>query len=125
MLNPPEGGFLHPNGVDLPFNRAAEVYFEHLIEQKHAAALHSRLSSVIRQALLKTERRITALSEDLRSADQADEYKQAGDLILANLGQLATGVECADLAGYDGRVITVRLDPQRSPVQNAERYFRK
>ncbi len=125
MLNPPEGASFTQNGVDLPFNRAAEVYFEHLIEQKHAAALHSRLSSVIRQALLKTQRRITALSEDLRSADHADEYKLTGELILANLRQLTTGVECANLAGYDGRIIKVRLDPQRSPVQNAERYFRK
>jgi predicted ribosome quality control (RQC) complex YloA/Tae2 family protein len=125
MLNPPEGASYTQDGVDLPFNRAAEVYFGRLIEQKHAAVLHSHLSSVIRQALLKTERRITALSEDLLSADHADEHKQAGELILANLRLLATGMECADLADYDGRIITVRLDPQRSPVQNAERYFRK
>jgi len=125
MLNPPEGTSFSQDGAELPFNRAAEVFFERLIEQKHAAALHSHLSSVIRQALLKTERRITALSEDLRSADRADEHKQAGELILANLRRLAAGVESADLAGYDGRVITVQLDPQRSPVQNAERHFRK
>ncbi|MGE5751817.1 MAG: NFACT family protein [Nitrospirota bacterium] len=125
MLSPLEGASCIRDVDDLTFNRTAEVYFERLIEQKHAAALHSHLSSVIRHALLKTERRITALSEDLRSADRADEHKQAGELILANLGQLTIGVECADLAGYDGRIITVRLDPQRSPVQNAERYFRK
>jgi predicted ribosome quality control (RQC) complex YloA/Tae2 family protein len=125
MLNPPEGDSIAQDGVDLRFNRAAEIYFERLIEQKHAAALRSHLSSVIRQALLKTERRITALSEDLRSADHADEHKQAGELILANLRQLTTGAECADLADYDGKIITVRLDPQRSPVQNAERYFKK
>jgi len=125
MLNPPERTSFTQDGDELPFNKAAEAFFERLIEQKHTAALHSHLFSVLRQALLKTERRITALSEDLRSADRADEYKQAGELILANLRQLTTVAECADLAGYDGRVITVRLDPQLSPVQNAERYFRK
>lgn len=125
MLNPPEGDSFTRDGADLSFNRTAEVYFGHLIEQKQAAALHSHLSSVIRQALLKTERRITALSEDLHSADRADEHKQAGELILTNLRQLATGMECAKLAAYDGRIITVKLDPHRSPVQNAERHFRK
>jgi predicted ribosome quality control (RQC) complex YloA/Tae2 family protein len=125
MLNLPDGTSFTRDGADLPFNRAAEVFFERQIEQKRAAALHSHLSSVIRQGLLKTERRINALSEDLHSAERADEHKQAGELILANLRQLATGLERADLTGYDDRIVTVKLDPQRSPVQNAERYFRK
>ena len=123
--SPPEGTSFSQDGAELPFNRAVEVFFERLIEQKHAATLHSHISSVIRQSLLKTERRIKAISEDLRSADRADEHKQAGELILANLSHLAAGRESAYLAGYDGRVITVQLDPQLSPVQNAERYFRK
>jgi predicted ribosome quality control (RQC) complex YloA/Tae2 family protein len=125
MLNTTKTASFTQDGTEIPFNRAAEVYFEQLIEQKRAVALHSHLSSVIRQALLKTERRITALSEDLRSADRADELKQAGELILANLRQLVAGMEYAELAGYDDRIITVQLDPLRSPVQNAERYFRK
>jgi predicted ribosome quality control (RQC) complex YloA/Tae2 family protein len=125
MLDPPEWTSFIQDGANLPFNRAAEVFFERFVEQKIAATLHSHLSSVIRQALLKTERRINALSEDLRSADRADGHKQAGGLILSNLMQLATGLDRADLVGYDGRTITVHLDPQLSPVQNAERYFRK
>jgi predicted ribosome quality control (RQC) complex YloA/Tae2 family protein len=122
---PAEETSISHDGAELPFNRAAEVFFQRLIEQKHAATLHSRLSSVIQQALLKTERRINAIYEDFRSAAHADEHKQAGELILANLRHLAAGSESAELTGYDGRVITVQLDPQRSPVQNAERYFRK
>ncbi len=116
---------LPTDDADRVFNRAAEDFYERLIEQRHTAALRSRLSSVIRQALSKTERRSAALSEDLRSADRADEYREAGELILSHLRKLATGMKHADLAGYDGRTITVRLDPQRSPVQNAERYFKK
>jgi predicted ribosome quality control (RQC) complex YloA/Tae2 family protein len=124
-LDAAEETSLSTDDADRVFNRAAEVFYERLIEQRHAAALRSRLSSVTRQALSKTERRIAALSEDLRSADRAAEYKQAGELILSHLRQLATGMKHADLAGYDGRMITVQLDPQRSPVQNAERYFKK
>jgi predicted ribosome quality control (RQC) complex YloA/Tae2 family protein len=124
-LNAAEGASFTRDGTDLPFNRAVEVFFERLIEQRRAAALRSRLSSVIGQALAKAERRIGALSEDLGSADRAEEYKRAGDLILANLKRLGIGMERADLTGYDGGMITVHLDPQRSPSQNAERYFKK
>jgi predicted ribosome quality control (RQC) complex YloA/Tae2 family protein len=48
-----------------------------------------------------------------------------GELILANLQQLKTGTEFAELAGYDGTRTMVRLDPKRSPARNAELYFKK
>jgi predicted ribosome quality control (RQC) complex YloA/Tae2 family protein len=124
LHGPREGISIAQDGAGLPFNRSAEIFFERLIEQKHAAALRSNLSSVARQALVKTERRITALSEDLRFADRADDHKRAGELILANLRQLTAGMEQADLASHDGGVLTVQLDRKLSPVQNAERYFR-
>ena len=124
-LDAAEGTPLPADDADRVFNRAAEVLYERLIEQRYVAALRSRLSSAVRQALSKAERRVVALSEDLRSSDRAEEYRQAGDLILSHLGQLATGMKHADLDGYDGSMITVQLDPQRSPVQNAERYFKK
>jgi predicted ribosome quality control (RQC) complex YloA/Tae2 family protein len=68
---------------------------------------------------------MNALSGDLQSADRIDEYRRAGDLILAHLKELRTGMERADLTGYDGRTATVILDPKRSPSGNAELYFKK
>ena len=124
-LDEAEGAFLPADDADRVFNRAAEAFYERLIEQRDVASLRTRLSSVVRQALSKAERRIIALSEDLRSAGRADEYRQAGELILSHMGQLATGMKHTELAGYDGRMVTVQLDPQRSPAQNAERYFKK
>jgi predicted ribosome quality control (RQC) complex YloA/Tae2 family protein len=65
------------------------------------------------------------LSGDLQSADRVEEYRQAGDLVLAHLKELRTGMERADLVGYDGSTVTVILDPKRSPSGNAELYFKK
>jgi predicted ribosome quality control (RQC) complex YloA/Tae2 family protein len=124
-LDADEATAVPADGADRVFNRAAEAFYERLIGQRRAAALRSRLTSAVRKALSKIERRIVSLSEDLCSAERADEYRHAGGLILAHLGQLTTGIKIADLADYDGNVITVQLDPQRSPVQNAERYFKK
>ncbi len=124
-FNDLEGTSFIPDGAELPFNRAAEAYFERLLEQKRAEALRSSLATVISQALAKTERRIAALSGDLAFADRADEYRQAGDLILGNLKKLATGMELVNLKRFDGGMVSVKLDPQRSPSQNAESYFKK
>ncbi len=106
-------------------NRAAELYYDRLIEQRHIATLRTGLSSRIRRDLSKTVRLMNALSGDLQSADRVDEYRQAGDLVLAHLKELKTGMERADLTGYDGRTVTVTLDPKRSPSGNAEFYFKK
>jgi predicted ribosome quality control (RQC) complex YloA/Tae2 family protein len=113
------------NISDLPANREAANYYQQLHDQKELAALKRELSSRIQKVLLKTERRRAALSKDLISADKADEYRQAGNLVLANLKKLRTGVEQATLEDYDGSSIVVRLDPRFSPTQNADRFFKK
>jgi predicted ribosome quality control (RQC) complex YloA/Tae2 family protein len=115
------GGFEAGNSP----NRAAEQYYERLIEQQHIATLRTVLSSRVRKDLSKTTRLMSALSGDLRSADRADEYRLAGDLVLAHLKELRTGMEQVDLMGYDGRTVAVILDPKRSPSGNAELYFKK
>lgn len=108
-----------------PANRGAEIFYERLAAERSLLTLSIRLSSTIKKALAKTERRIAAISHDLDSAQNAEEYRLAGDLILANLTRLARGVEQARLTGYDGRTVGVKLDPKRSPGQNAELYFKK
>lgn len=113
------------SGGELSPNKAAEQYYERLIGQRRDAALRSELRSFLNKAVSRTGRLANALSVDLRSAKRGDEYRQAGDLILANLNRLTTGMEHADLSGYDGKSISVTLDPRRSPAQNAERYFKK
>jgi predicted ribosome quality control (RQC) complex YloA/Tae2 family protein len=106
-------------------NRAAEQYYERLIEQRHIASIRTELSSCIKKDLSKAVRLMGALSGDLQSAERVDEYRQAGDLVLAHLKELRTGMERADLTGYDGRTVAVLLDPKRSPSRNAELYFKK
>jgi predicted ribosome quality control (RQC) complex YloA/Tae2 family protein len=106
-------------------NRAAEVYYERLIEQRQIRTLRTELSALIKKNLSRTDRLVTALSEDLQAADRIAEYRQAGDLILAHLKDLRTGMEQVELTGYDGNTVLVILDPKRSPSRNAEFYFKK
>lgn len=106
-------------------NEAAEVYYERLIEQRQIRSLSTGLSSLIKKNLSRSDRLVTALSEDLQAAGRIDEYRQAGDLILAHLKELRTGMERADLTEYDGNTVSVILDPKRSPSRNAELYFKK
>jgi len=106
-------------------NCEAELFFDRLIQNKDFDSFRTRLRSLIKKTLAKTERRIEALSVDLNAAGQAEEYKKAGDLILANLHRLERGREQVELRGHDGETILLRLNPKRSPTGNAELYFKK
>jgi predicted ribosome quality control (RQC) complex YloA/Tae2 family protein len=106
-------------------NRAVEQYYEDLLRRRRLDGVHAQLSAVMKKALSKAERRAGAVSGDLASAEKADEYRRAGDLILANLTRIEKGAEQAELTGYDGRTVTVRLDPKKSPARNAEAFFRR
>jgi predicted ribosome quality control (RQC) complex YloA/Tae2 family protein len=108
-----------------PPNRAAEVYYERLVEQQRIDSLRSEIRSSFKKAIVRAERRQAALSEDLRTVQEAEDFRKKGGLVLANLQQLKTGMECVDLVGYDGVRTLVRLDPRRTPSQNAELYFKK
>jgi predicted ribosome quality control (RQC) complex YloA/Tae2 family protein len=106
-------------------NREAEIFFEQLIEKRSFDSLRGRLRSFVKKTLKRTDRKIEALSTDLKAAQQAEEYKQAGDLILSNLHHLKSGMEHAELVRYDGESVILRLDPKQSPTGNAKLYFRK
>jgi predicted ribosome quality control (RQC) complex YloA/Tae2 family protein len=46
--------------------------------------------------------------------ENAEQYRLAGDLILANLEKLQPGMAEADLTAHDGTRCVVILDPKRS-----------
>ncbi len=106
-------------------NRAAEMYYEHLVDLQRVAALRAEVRFSATKALARTERKRVALCADLLAVQREEEYRRKGELILANLQQLNIGMEHVDLSGYDGIPVSVQLDPRRTPSQNAELYFKK
>ena len=109
----------------LSANREAESYYSRLREQKRRTDIRAQLTSVIKKALGKAERRIDALDRDRATAEKAASYRQSGELILANLKSIQQGMKSIELSGYDGQAITIVLDPRSAPTINAERYFKK
>jgi predicted ribosome quality control (RQC) complex YloA/Tae2 family protein len=106
-------------------NKAAEAFYVHSAQERSLAEFRSEVRSCIRKALEKAGRKRDALMSDLQTAEQADQYKQAGDLILANLRLLHGGMDRAELTGYDGLTFVIDLDRKLTPSKNAERYFKK
>ncbi len=119
------GGPVRPDPqADSP-NLEAEVSFQAFLERRRFDALKAKLLAAGQKTLVRIERRIAALDSDLSRSERAEEFRRHGDLILASLQSLRTGMKEADLIGPDGGRITVPLNPAKSPSKNAELYYKR
>jgi predicted ribosome quality control (RQC) complex YloA/Tae2 family protein len=106
-------------------NEAAERLYEGILAGRGAAALRRELERSVRRARERAERRSRAVEQDLERAGKAEEHRMRGELLLANLRLIRSGMERVDLSGPDGSPVTVPLDPDKSPAENAEAWFRR
>ncbi len=109
------------------FNERVERYYSGL-EQ---ALERERLVAQLKSRLSRRENQLLAGLENLarRRAEHGryEELKHFGELILSHLHRLQPGdrwLSAEDFADPEQR-IEIELDPQASPAQNAERYFRR
>ncbi|WP_209122443.1 NFACT family protein [Alkalihalobacillus sp. BA299] len=86
------------------------------------------LERFLRNELQKNEKKIIKLENTLVDAEKAQKHQRFGELLTANLHQVKRGdtaVEVIDYYDENGGTVTIPLDPQKTPSDNAQNYFRK
>jgi predicted ribosome quality control (RQC) complex YloA/Tae2 family protein len=76
----------------------------------------------------KHEKKITILTDELASADQADIWRIRGELITSYMHQIKRGDTEVRVVNYyeeGAPETTIALDPLLTPAENAQRYFKK
>lgn len=76
----------------------------------------------------KNIKKLSKLEEDLAEAEDADQYRIWGELLLASLYQVNKGDKSAELINYydeEQKTEQIPLDPLLTPSENAQRYFKK
>ncbi|PLT27560.1 Rqc2 family fibronectin-binding protein [Peribacillus deserti] len=74
----------------------------------------------------KNEKKIIKLEETLVNSEKAKEFQLFGELITANLYAMEKGMKEIEVINYydeNGGTITISLDPQKNPSENAQKYF--
>lgn len=116
---------------DLPgpgtFNQRVEKYYFDLDEIRETARLRDNLLTHLR----RDENRLLASSQSLEKRMERYRefatYKKWGDLILSNMHTLARGDRWLTAADAENPEQTwdIELDPQVTPAQNAEIYYKR
>ena len=73
-------------------------------------------------------RKLAAQREELKKTEERDFLRECGDIITANLHLMEKGKNeliARDLYSEDGGMRCIRLDPLKTPQQNAARYYKE
>ncbi len=120
-------------------NLSDVVYFDSLSlamdafykKREHDLRMHRRSSSlrkVVTNNLERCRKKLILQQETLAASENAGQYKYYGELIHSSMYLLKGGEDKAFLPDYSQEGfpnVEVKLDPQKSPSQNANIYFAK
>ena len=97
-------------------------------EKQKSQRKDQQVKNRLKQALKNGGRRLKSMQLELQEADKAEDCEKKGNALLAHIAQLSAGstqVELPDVFDPEGRkTLTIKLDPDRSPAENAARYLK-
>ncbi|MFB9762241.1 Rqc2 family fibronectin-binding protein [Ectobacillus funiculus] len=86
------------------------------------------LEKFISNELEKNKKKLGKLQQTLQDAEKAGEYQLHGELLTANMYALQKGMTEIEVMNYydeNGTMVTIALDPLKTPSENAQSYFSK
>ncbi|MDQ2986369.1 MAG: NFACT RNA binding domain-containing protein [Armatimonadota bacterium] len=101
---------------------ALEKYYSDVIPQLENEALARTLRGQLESARKARVKSLAQIDEVLDTAGRARKLQTYGELILAYMPEGAAKFETVD---YEGSAIEIALDSEKTPVENAARYFSK
>ncbi len=106
--------------------QAEEYYHQEKSKLKDYKSLKDRLTSVTNTALKKAKKRLQAICSKEKDAENLEENRIKGELIITYIYKIKKGDVKAELENYyDGSVVEVALDQNLTPSENAEVYYKK
>ena len=109
-------------------NEALSAYYDAVIRDEVMQSERNALRQVLDKMSAALERKQVSLRQDLANAEQAEDYRIKGELLTANLHQVERGQTTIEVQNYynpDLSVLLIELDPQLSPSENAQQYFKR
>ncbi|MBS4539727.1 NFACT family protein [Clostridium sp. D2Q-11] len=127
------------SSIDLvQFNESIKIYFESTSELLDTVyETKDRLDRIKQKSLslkknIKTKldrdkNKLSKQKEELFNAKNREKYKIYGELITANIYRIEKGMEILETENYynDNELIQIKLNPNFTPSQNAQKYFKK
>ncbi|MBN3945787.1 MAG: fibronectin-binding domain-containing protein [Nostoc sp. NMS7] len=101
-------------------------YYSNQINQQLFSQLRHQLSQKLHNILAKLGNKAQTFKTRLQQSDQADEYRQKADLLMAHLQNWEPGMKEIILADFDTSLpVAIALQPDKNAVQNAQSLYKQ
>lgn len=109
------------------FTELLDEYFENKAERDRVNQQTNDLSQLLRNERKKDKNKLKKLNREYKETNRADSYKVKGEVLTAFMHTVEQGMEEVELENFyeDYKPITIDLDPQKSPAENAQWYFNR
>lgn len=121
----------HVKGISQPFptiSQCLEHFYSDKAERDLVKQRTSDLAKLLQNEVSKNRKKLVKLHETVEEAKDADQYRVMGELLMASLHAIQKGDTQAEVINYydeDQKTMVIPLDPQLSPSENAQRYFKR
>ncbi len=109
-------------------NEMIEVFYAARDAKERMKQKSADLFKLLNTQLERATKKLNILTKTLRDAKNKELYKIKGDLIIANIYRIESGMKEISLENYydpNCRALKIALDPSLTPSQNAQRYYKK
>ncbi len=109
-------------------SQALENLFRWEFQNRVQSLQKSKLEAEINKALKHEKRILEKLKKDRAEAEKSDQYQWWGELLMAQLHKVKLHLKetvLEDLVRGTPGLVTIPLDPEITPLQNAQRFFKK
>ena len=101
-------------------------YYTAELNQQDFAQLRHQLSQKLGNILEKLRQKASTFTERLQQSDQADQYRQQADLLMAHLQNWEPGMKTITLLDFEtSKPVTIPLNPEKNAVQNAQVLYKR
>ena len=110
------------------FSEALDSFYRERDRMERMKVKTQGLHRILSTAAERLSRKINLQRGELQQCTEREHLKICGDLISANLYQLKKGDTVATLCNFyepEQPMVTVKLDPLRTPSQNAQKYYKE
>jgi predicted ribosome quality control (RQC) complex YloA/Tae2 family protein len=110
------------------FSGLLEEFYAERSARERLRRRASDVTKTVKSAIGRTERKIGSRRAELERTERREEYRERGDIIMANIHGMKRGdtlLRAADLYAEDGSERVIELDPLKTPQQNAAAYYKE
>ncbi|MEH2241980.1 Rqc2 family fibronectin-binding protein [Nostoc sp.] len=101
-------------------------YYSNQINEQLFSQLRHQLSQKLNNILAKLQNKAQTFKTRLQQSDQADEYRQKADLLMAHLQNWEPGMKEIILSDFDTNLpVAIALQPDKNAVQNAQSLYKQ